>query len=222
MESVLRQLAPSTPVIHLLSDAPTDPQLCSYLLAALRHCFPPTSIFLAVVDPGVGGARKPLVLKADGQYFVGPDNSLLNTVAVQSKQTDWWEITYRPDRYSATFHGRDIFAPVAAHLANGSADRLLKPMEQPFVEKWRPDLHAIIYFDHYGNAMTGIRHNDSFNGQTLTVGEHTLKQAETFCSVLPAEPFWYCNSIGLIEIAVNRGRAQQRLHLHLGDTLHWE
>jgi len=86
MESVLLQAAPNVPVINLLSNAPTaDPRLSSYLLAALRHGFPVNSIFLAVVDPGVGGTRRAVVLQADGQTFVGPDNGLLNTVAVQLK-----------------------------------------------------------------------------------------------------------------------------------------
>src|SRR5664279_2176998 len=113
MESVLRQIAPNVPIINLLSNAPTaDPRLSSYLLAALRHSFPVNSIFLTVVDPGVGGQRKAVVLQADGQTFVGPDNGLLNTVAVQGQNTQWAEITWQPEQCSMSFHGRDLFAPV--------------------------------------------------------------------------------------------------------------
>ncbi len=87
MESVLRQTAPNVPVINLLSNAPSaDPRLSSYLLAALRHSFPVDSIFLAVVDPGVGGARRAVVLEAAGQLFVGLDNGLLNIIAAEQIQ----------------------------------------------------------------------------------------------------------------------------------------
>jgi S-adenosylmethionine hydrolase len=222
MESVLRRLAPDTPVIHLLSDAPTgDPKPSSYLLAALRHGFPPGSIFLAIVDPGVGGTRKPVVLCADGQYFVGPDNGLFNTVAVQAEQSEWVEIVYKPADCSMSFHGRDIFAPVAAHLANGSADGLLKPMHEPVLHGWPADLSAVIYFDYYGNAMTGLRYREFYDGRELLIRDQGIRQADSFCSVTVGEPFWYKNSSGLIEIAVNRGRARQRFNLQLGDAVAW-
>lgn len=222
MESVLRRLAPDTPVIDLLSNAPSgNPRLSAYLLAALRYSFPPQSIFLSVVDPGVGGARKPVVLYADGQYFVGPDNGLFNTVALQSQHCEWREIVYQPAQCSMSFHGRDVFAPVAAHLANGGAGDLLKPMHQPALHNWPADLPAVIYFDHYGNAITGLRFSESYTGQILLIGNQAFSQADTFCQVSIDESLWYRNSSGLIEIAVNRGSAQQRHNLQLGDAIAW-
>ncbi|MDO9139608.1 MAG: SAM-dependent chlorinase/fluorinase [Methylobacter sp.] len=163
MESVLRQTALNVPVINLLSNAPiADPRLSAYLLAALRHSFPVNSIFLAVVDPGVGGERKAVVLQADGQAFVGPDNGLLNTVAVQSQHTQWSEIIWRPERCSMSFHGRDIFAPIAAKLAINAADDLLRPFDRNDLSAWPHDLAEVIYFDHYGNAMTGLRYREAY------------------------------------------------------------
>ncbi|CAA9889788.1 conserved hypothetical protein [Candidatus Methylobacter favarea] len=104
MESVIRQIAPASPVINLLSSAPAaNPRLSSYLLAALRYSFPAGSIFLTVVDPGVGTDRKAVVLHADGQIFVGPDNGLLNTVALQSRHSQWSEITWEPRQCSMSF-----------------------------------------------------------------------------------------------------------------------
>lgn len=217
MESVLRLTAPNIPVINLLSNAPTaDPRLSSYLLAALRHSFPINSIFLSVVDPGVGGERRAVVLQADGQTFVGPDNSLLNTVAVQSQNTQWSEIIWRPEHCSMSFHGRDIFAPVAAKLAIKKADDLLQPFEGNDLNDWPHDLAEVIYFDHYGNAMTGLRYSDSLSGKTLTVNDIRIKQADTFSAVEEQQAFWYKNSSGLVEIAVNKGRAEQQLALRLG------
>lgn len=217
MESVLRQTAPTVPVINLLSNAPTaDPRLSSYLLAALRYSFPVNSIFLAVVDPGVGSERKAVVLQADGQTFVGPDNGLLNSVAVQSQNVQWSEITWRPEHCSMSFHGRDIFAPIAVKLAISAADDLLQPFSRNDLSDWLEDLAEVIYFDHYGNAMTGLRYSDSLSGKTLTINDIRIKQADTFSAVEEQQVFWYKNSSGLVEIAVNKGRAEQQLALRLG------
>lgn len=217
MESVIQQAAPNVPIINLLSSAPTaDPRLSSYLLAALRHSFPTNSVFLAVVDPGVGSARKAVVLKADNQIFVGPDNGLLNTVAVHAKNTQWFEIVWRPKHCSASFHGRDIFAPVAAKLAIDAADGLLQSFVRDDLNIWPHDLAEVIYFDHYGNAMTGLRYRGAYSGKTLTVNGVKIEQAGTFSEVGEHRAFWYENSSGLVEIAVNKGRAEQQLNLALG------
>lgn len=220
MESVLRQIAPNVPVINLLSNAPTaDPRLSAYLLAALRHSFPVNSIFLAVVDPGVGGERRAVVLRADGQMFVGPDNGLLNTVAVQSQDVQWSDIIWRPEHCSMSFHGRDLFAPVAAKLAINAADDLLRPFDRNDLNVWPHDLAAVIYFDYYGNAMTGLRYHEAFSGKTITVNGIAIKQADTFGSVEEQQAFWYKNASGLVEIAVNKGRAELQLTLKLGMTI---
>jgi S-adenosylmethionine hydrolase len=217
VESVLRLTAPNVPVINLLSNAPTaDPCLSAYLLAALRHSFPVNSIFLAVVDPGVGGERRAVVLQADGQFFVGPDNGLLNSVAVQSRDVQWSEIIWKPEHCSMSFHGRDLFAPVAAKLAINAADDLLRPFYRDDLGDWPQDLGAVIYFDCYGNAMTGLRYHTAFLGKALTVNGITLKQADTFSAVEDQQAFWYKNSCGLVEIAVNKGRAEKQLALSLG------
>ncbi len=217
MESVLRLSAPNVPIINLLSNAPTaNPRLSSYLLAALRYSFPVNSIFLAVVDPGVGSERRAVVLQSDGQIFVGPDNGLLNTVAVQSQNTQWSKIIWRPEQCSMSFHGRDIFAPVAAKLAINVADGLLQSFERNDLSDWPQDLAEVIYFDYYGNAMTGLRYQEDFIGKVLNINGIAIKQADTFSDVEALQAFWYKNSSGLVEIAVNKGRAEQQLALKLG------
>ncbi len=220
MESVIDNLAPDARVIHLLSNAPTaDPLLSAYLLAALSKSFPPNTIFLAVVDPGVGGQRAAVVLEADGQFFVGPDNGLLNTVAVHANQHQWFEIVWQPENCSNTFHGRDLFAPIAASLHTGSEKEFLQPVINREVADWPADLCRIIYFDHFGNAMTGIRYQQRFDGQALLINGIEVKQADTFCSVKKGQAFWYKNSSGLIEIAANRGNIQMILMLELGNDV---
>jgi S-adenosylmethionine hydrolase len=223
IESVLRQIAPDIPVINLLSNAPVaNPRLSSYLLAALRHSFPVNSIFLTVVDPGVGTDRRAAVLHADGQIFVGPDNGLLNTVAVQSRTVHWSEITWQPVHCSMSFHGRDLFAPIAAKLAINAADDLLMPFIGQDLTEWLPDLPEVIYFDHYGNAMTGLRYQDKFAGRILMVNDRVIRQADTFNAVIEHHAFWYKNSSGLIEIAVNKGNAEQQLDLELGSQISFQ
>lgn len=220
--SVLDQQAPDTPVINLISNAPVaNPRLSAYLLAALSPYQPQGTVFVCVVDPGVGGARLPIVLQADGRWFVGPDNGLLNSVACQARHTRWWTIEWRPDALSSSFHGRDLFAPVAARIAVGTADSAIKPYPGPALSDWPSDLAAIVYIDHYGNAMTGCRYSTLATQERLFVNEYAISRGETFCSVPQGTALWYENSCGLVEIAVNGGRADAVLGLALGDTFGW-
>ena len=221
MESVLRNLAPHADVINLISNAPAaNPRFSSYLLSALRLHFPKQTVFLAVVDPGVGGERLPVVLKADEQFFVGPENGLLNTVAVHSRETEWWKIIWKPDQCSMSFHGRDLFAPVAAKLAESFDVSKLRPIDTPnSLKGWKADFEEIIYFDHYGNAITGLRYREAMQGKQLLINGVAVNYADTFSSVNKGSIFWYQNSIGLVEIAVNRGRAQEQRNLKIGTII---
>ena len=120
MKAVLHQMAPGVPVIDLFADAPVNnPKASAYLLAAYAAWFPPQTIFLCVVDPEVGGARPPVIVEADGRWYVGPGNGLFELVQRRASETRSWTIDWRPERLSASFHGRDLFAPVAAMLACG-------------------------------------------------------------------------------------------------------
>lgn len=222
MEAALRRQAPGMEVVNLVSNAPSaDPRLSGYLLAALARTQPEGSVFLCVIDPGVGGERLPVVLEADRRWFVGPDNGLFHPVAAQSEKTAWRAIRWRPRQLSASFHGRDLFAPIAARIAQSdfgwSGD-----WEGPLDDDWSADLAAIIYFDHYGNAMTGMRYRESLEGRVLLVNGHPVPQAKTFCDRPAGASFWYCNSMNLIEIAVNRGRADRMLELKLGQSVSFD
>lgn len=217
MEAVLLASAPTIPLINLLSNAPAaDPLLSSYLLAALQRHFPARAVFVCVVDPGVGGSRRPVVLEADGRWFVGPDNGLLNGVAQAAKKAVWRQINWRPRSLSASFHGRDLFAPIAARIAQGDFGWEHVECEGPDLDLWPTDLPAIIYCDHYGNAMTGWRYHPELDGRFILVNGCKLAQATRFSDVPAGESFWYENSLGLVEFAVNRGRADRVLGIELG------
>lgn len=219
MTAVLRRLAPEIAVVDLLADAPAhDPRMAAYLLAAYAGEFPAGTVFLCVVDPGVGGQRPAGYLELDGKFFVGPDNGLFEIVGRRAKGRGvWQDVLWRPAAISASFHGRDLFAPVAARLARGmpvdARERKREPLDRG---DWPDDLRAVIYIDAFGNAMTGMRAAMLSPNAVLQVHGHRIAQARTFGDVPPGSPFWYKNANGLVEIAVNRGRANQVLGLAIG------
>jgi S-adenosylmethionine hydrolase len=221
VKAVLQRDAPGQFVIDLFCDAPTgNPKAAAYLLAAYSAWFDERTTFLCVVDPGVGGVRPPLVVEADGRFFVGPGNGLFEIVIRRARQAKVWEITWRPPQLSATFHGRDLFAPVAARIACGEAPpgegRDLAWERRP---DWPDDLAEIVYVDHFGNAMTGLRAANLGHGVRLSVAGRLLNRASTFGDAAPGDAFWYENSNGLAEVAVNQGRADRALGLAIGSVV---
>lgn len=219
LHGVLAREAPGVPVIDLFHGVPNfDIQAGAYLLPAYAAEFPRDSVFLCVVDPGVGASRRAVVLEADGRWYVGPDNGLFHMLARRSVQCRCAHITWQPARLSASFHGRDLFAPVAAMLARGE-----RPPAQPTElsvpsEPWPDDLARVLYIDHYGNALTGVRASVVPRERGIAVGAHRLAHARVFAKRTPGEAFWYENANGLVEIAVNQGRADALLGLRLGTS----
>ncbi|HEY5601790.1 MAG TPA: SAM-dependent chlorinase/fluorinase [Gammaproteobacteria bacterium] len=224
VKSVLTQCSPQTALIDLMHDAPSyDIEASAYLLAALVKEFPGNTVFLCVVDPGVGGNRTPVVVKAAEQWFVGPDNGLFDVVALfaaTNAEVSWRRIAWQPQRLSSSFHGRDLFAPVAAMLANAEPvpGEPLPPEEKANI-RWPSDLPKIIYLDHFGNAITGIRASAITTNQTIIVKGYQFGWARTFSDVNLGRGFWYENANGLVEIAVNQGHASQRYNLGVGDEV---
>lgn len=216
------QTAPSgTTIVDLLHCVPDfDPHAGAHLLSALNGRFPKGAVFFAVIDPGVGGERGAAVLEADGQWFVGPDNGLLSVIAARATQTRYWRVRWRPDGMSASFHGRDLFAPVAADLAGGVLEAdWLAPSEGLEVNFGADDIAQIIYIDHYGNAMTGLRSGTIDRGAAIEAVGRRLAWARVFSEVPTGSAFWYENSIGMVEIAVNQGNAAAQLGLSVGDAV---
>jgi len=221
VQARLLQDAPGVPVINLFSDLPAfNARAAAYLLAAYVDEFAVGSVFLCVVDPGVGSARRPVAVQADGRWFVGPDNGLLEVIASRAGDVRRWEITYAPERLSASFHGRDLFAPVAARLAMGLPlpGELLTEIAAPG-EAWPVDLYEIVYIDHFGNAMTGIRACVLDKSARLSVKGQELAYARTFSEARAGAPFWYENANGLVEIALKEASAAIALDLRVGEKV---
>jgi len=222
MKAVLHRDAPGVPVVDLFADAPRfDPMASAYLLAAYAAGFSAGTVFLCVVDPGVGGDRAPMALEADGRWFVGPDNGLLVIAARRQPASTWFHVAWRPDRLSASFHGRDLFAPVAARLATGRTGCLEPWRGARTGAEWPDDIPRVVYVDSYGNAMTGLRAALLPADARLAVAGTSLPRARTFSDVVEGEAFWYENANGLAEIAVNCGSAAERFGLRIGTPVGW-
>jgi S-adenosylmethionine hydrolase len=216
VEAVLRRAAPTVPTVNLMADAPAfNPRAAAHLLAALAEQTECGDVILAVVDPGVGGPRQPLAIEADGRWLVGPDNGLFEPLLRRARDWRCHHIVWRPSVLSSTFHGRDLFAPIAARLALGSEDGLAGTEPTRFPE-WPDDLAEVIYIDGYGNAMTGLRATRLAFDAVLTVAGCRLHHRTTFSSASPKEPFWYVNSSGLVELALNRAGIAPVLGLAIG------
>jgi S-adenosylmethionine hydrolase len=221
MKLRLGELAPTIPVMDLVSDLPPfRPDLAAYLLPALVRDTPAGTLYLCVVDPGVGGERLALSLWAGGNCFVGPDNGLLAIVARRAADSSLRRVDWRPPHLSESFHGRDLFAPVAAMLARGEdpGSGEIDPGAMTGID-WPDDLPHIVYADGYGNLMTGIRACQARRDALVHAGERALGFARTFCEVQPGTAFWYENALGLVELAVNQGRADRLLGLAPGDPV---
>jgi len=175
---------------------------------------------LAVVDPGVGGGRDAVTVRADGRYFVGPDNGLLSVLAARAEKRTVWTIAWRPRKLARSFHGRDLFAPIVAAIARdafpgGRLER--KPRLK--VNFGPEDLAEVIYVDHFGNACTGIRADSVSRRSRLVAGGHWIEYARVFSDAEPGAVFWYENSLGLVEIAANSASAAEKLGLRVGDSV---
>lgn len=221
VKAVLLEHAPDVPVIDLMHDAPALDVLASaHLLAACLPRFAAGSVFLAVVDPGVGTARGALVMECDGRFLVGPDNGLLSVCGARSHDSHCWSILWRPERMSHSFHGRDLFAPIAGAIAAGRwPDTRLVAKAAPDVAFGTEDAYKIVYVDRYGNACTGVRASGVRRDAVVCAAGRRLHHAAVFGVVEAGKPFWYENSLGLVEIAANRASAAAMLDLRVGDAI---
>ncbi len=221
MKAVLHGLAPGVPVVDLMHDAPVfEPRSAGYLLAAVAADFPAGSAIVAVVDPGVGTARSVLAVRADGRWFVAPDNGLLDPLSRLALDVQRWEIRWRPERLAVSFHGRDLFCPVAARLFLGEPPEAIGGHR---ITGSLPDVALdwphVIYIDRFGNAVTGIRAGGVPETAAIEVGQSRLTYARTFGDVPRGSCFWYRNSSGLVELAANQAAAAERLGITTGQQV---
>jgi hypothetical protein len=201
---------------------PQDIRAGAFALLSSAGYFPAGTVHIAVVDPGVGTDRLGIVVESGGHLFVGPDNGLLMPAAKSLGQPRAFKIACKFDA-SSTFHGRDIFAPVAAMLAGGQSPQSLGPVVRPkdlgFGEpkKTQSGIEAtIIYVDRFGNLILNMRKLPSFD---VSLKGIRLRKVRTYAEGRRIEPLITVGSHGFAEIAVNLGSAADAFCLKAGDRL---
>lgn len=235
MKGVIAGINPRAQVIDLTHGIPPQDVMAGAL--SLRYAapyFPSGTIHVAVVDPGVGGARRAILIESAGNYFIGPDNGVLSLAVAVAKDRviELSNAAYRLKSTGTTFHGRDIFAPAAAHLSLGVPVAAFGPQLSSFVELRLPEIRRegcrwegeIIYIDGYGNLFTNLSEGDLTGMPSrdlrIAVGPTTITGIEkSYDSVDAMQPVAVWNSWGFLEIAVYLGSAQRTCNARIGDKI---
>jgi S-adenosylmethionine hydrolase len=233
MKGVIARIHPGARVIDVTHEVnPYQTGEAAFVLAETYRWFPRGTVHVVVVDPGVATARRPVLARAAGQFFLAPDNGVLSMVLAREKHTVRAVTAERLflAPVSATFHGRDIFAPVAARLAKGLPPARLGPLIHDYL---RLDSHkvvrtgkrfwtgAVVKIDRFGNLITNF-HIDEFPAMrerpfAFAIGTRSLTRlVSTFAEGPPGEPVLVVGSSGYIEVAVNQGCAARLLGVASG------
>lgn len=238
MKCVLADICPDVTMLDICHEVPPQNLLSgAFLLSGAAPFFPPDTVVLGVVDPGVGSKRRSIALDFGDFRCVGPDNGLFDMLRKQFELESAWELTnpeFHLDHVSATFHGRDIFAPVAAHLAAGRAieevgervdidDLVRLPPSTAFIRDQRVEAH-IIHADRYGNLITNLSEAEyvewNDDGEVeIDLGGKTVQLFETFSEVGRGQALAYFGSSGQLEVAVRDGSAARHFQAGQGDTV---
>lgn len=229
MKAALLKLCPTAILIDVTHHVPRHDILCgSITLERAIDGFPPNTVHLAVVDPGVGTDRRILVARLKRQTIVCPDNGLITWAWRRLGEGKAHELTWRPRHSSAVFHGRDIMAPAAGMIARGSPlSEIAGPIDVPVLLDITPAAAGaaggkIIHIDHFGNATTNVDHETlrKFVKQPIRVrGKSLGGLRRTYSDAAPGEPLALIGSSGLLEIAVRDGSAAKSLKLKVGDPV---
>ncbi len=235
MKGVIAAIDPHVRVVDVTHDvAPQDVMDAAYVLRRTVPYYPPGTVHLVVVDPGVGSSRRCVALRKGDQRFVGPDNGVFSLLLDGEKPDELVELDraqyWRTNSPSRTFHGRDIFAPVAAHLASGRTIRDVGTSIESLERlHWALPIHDeqgiqgwVVHIDHFGNCVTNItrqafEQNRRGRDMKCFVGNGILRDvATTFGDVAAGEPLVLFDSSDYLEVAVNSGNASQLFDIQRG------
>jgi S-adenosylmethionine hydrolase len=238
MKGAVLSADPVAILVNITHEIPAhDITAGAFTLGAAYAAFPPNTIHLAVVDPGVGSPRRPIAVRANEYFFVGPDNGLFSFVYDREPDARVFHLTNRAyfrEPVSNTFHGRDIFAPVAGALSRGVAieelgpeifDPVRLPWPRPHKGEEGEMTGAIIHIDRFGNCVINVQREDlareaDTRGFSVVIGEQTVGALnENYAEGAPAEPFAIWGSAGYLEVSVRAGSAAERLGLAVGDPV---
>jgi len=250
MKGAMLSIAPSARLVDVSHEIhPQDVMEAAFVLKTTQPYFPEGTVHLVVVDPGVGTDRRAVALRHGGHLYVGPDNGVFPLVLEGETPDAVVELddpsAWRSDAPSTTFHGRDIFAPAAAHLAAGrSLDAVGTPIDRLESLHWARPTTAygtvqgwVVHVDHFGNCITNIRRStladalnrgespapDTLPSLTAYAGNTVLEHVRsTYGEVAEEEPLLLFGSSGLLEVSVNGGNAAERLDIRKGDSIKLE
>lgn len=233
MKAVILGLTPDVRLVDISHEIPAqDIMAGAWVIRNSAFLFPKNTVHVVVIDPGVGTDRRPIILQVEDQIFVGPDNGLFSLFysefdckAIELKNEKYW----RKER-SRTFHGRDIFAPVAAHLSNGVApEEMGSPISDLVTYHWAVPIGDkdglqgwVVHIDRFGNLITNIseklieekvgrRKVRIYIGNTMI--DHLVN---TFGDVEDGDPAAFIGSSGMLEIGINKGNAAELLSVYKG------
>lgn len=224
MQGVIARIFPAARIVDISHRVqPYSIDQGAFFVGQSYRYFPPGTVHMAVVDPGVGTSRRALAALADGRYFVAPDNGLLPLalaglpLEVYAVDAERWGL--KP--MSSTFHGRDLFAPTAAWLASGKPLSEMGPRVEDWVRLDRP-ARRVLNIDRFGNVVTSIR-PEELDGHVLQAGGARIGAfGETYEQAPAGEPFAIVGSAGLVEISIRQQSAAERLGLSIGDAVSLE
>jgi S-adenosylmethionine hydrolase len=239
MRGAILSLCRETILVDISHDvSPQDVSDAAFILEGCRHSFPDRTVFLVVVDPGVGTQRRGLVVTEARGIYVGPDNGVFDGVlgGTGAVAREIREPSLMASRVAPTFHGRDVFAPIAAHLAAGTDPSVVGPvigdpvrLSRPRVVTGRDGLVVaqVVHVDHFGNLVTNLAVERSLgrslDGVIVLVScagvERRLPLVATYGDVPPGNACSLVGSSGLLEVAVNGDHAARRLALGVGSMV---
>jgi len=233
MKAVMLGIAPDVRFVDVSHEIPAqDIMAGAWVVKNTAFLYPPGTVHLVVVDPGVGTSRHPIALKIKDQYFVGPDNGIFSLLfkeyeyeAYKLNNSNYWA-----QGLSNTFHGRDVFAPVSAHLSTGvSLDEVGEPIDDLVTYHWAVPIADkdglqgwVVHIDRFGNLITNISDElieDHLKRKSVKiyVGNTMLdKVVSTFGDVEEGEPAAFIGSSGMLEIGINKGNAARMLSVDKG------
>jgi len=224
MKAVLLSHAPAARLVDVTHTIPPgDIVKASITLERAVAAFPPATIHLAVIDSGVGSDRRALIVRIHQQLVICPDNGLITWAIRRLGPFEAFQITWKPSTTSQTFHGRDLFAPVAGMLASYRAILdLAKPIDAPVLldlDLSTGPTGQIIHIDHFGNATTNISASAAPPSAMIRVANLTLPRLRTYSDVAPGQPLALIGSSDLLEVAVRNGSAAKSLSLRISDPI---
>jgi S-adenosylmethionine hydrolase len=238
MKAAILSICPNTSIVDITHEIEKfNIQMGAYVLASAAPYFPKGSVHVAVVDPGVGTQRRPILIQTKQGFFVGPDNGLLVLAAEKQDIIRVHELAnpqFMLPNVSNTFHGRDIFAPAAAHLLNcvkpaAFGPEIREATKPEFAKTTRKNgmlVGEVLHVDGFGNIITNINEKEieqnNIKGALkvcLPDCEVKLKFCKAYGEIKPREPLTLIGSQGFLEIALNQGNASKKFKTKTGDPI---